>query len=478
VKGFAIAFASALLLGGCALQPAYKTPQVAVASTWQAPQPHDGRTTELVDWWQRFDDPAVAELIRIAEADSPSLAQAVASIDASRASLASSKASLWPDLTGSASLTREKQVVIQGINQAPSTQRSASLDASWEIDLFGKLRNNRESARAQLQASIDDWHDARISLAAEVADDYVQYRACRLLRKAYEQQAASQQQTARSTRAALNAGLRTDADVYLAEASAASASSTAVAQDVLCEELVKSLVELTGADEARLRRLIDAAEPALPEPQSFTVDSVPADLLRQRPDLASAERSLASAYAKVGAARADRLPSFSLSGSISTAASNLASPATSWSFGPSLSLPIFDGGAKKAAVDSALATYQKQLAVYRGDVRSAVKEVEQALVDLNGAARRSEDAARAAEQYRRYARAMEASWSAGFDSLLNLEEARRSAISAEVTLIELRRDRLRYWIQLYKALGGGWQAEQSLAQSRSATPQASEGSMP
>jgi NodT family efflux transporter outer membrane factor (OMF) lipoprotein len=227
-----------------------------------------------------------------------------------------------------------------------------------------------------------------------------------------------------------------------------------------------------------LRRLIDAAEPALPEPQSFTVDSVPADLLRQRPDLASAERSLASAYAKVGAARADRLPSFSLSGSISTAASNLASPATSWSFGPSLSLPIFDGGAKKAAVDSALATYQKQLAVYRGDVRSAVKEVEQALVDLNGAARRGEDAARAAEQYRRYARAMEASWSAGFDSLLNLEEARRSAISAEVTLIELRRDRLRYWIQLYKALGGGWQAEQSLAQSRSATPQASEGSMP
>lgn len=475
MKGISLSFVSVLFLAGCALQPEYKTPQIAVADTWQAPHAHSGSTAELVGWWQRFDDPTVAELIRITEADSPSLAQAFASIDASRASLASSNASAWPDLTGSASLTREKQVVVQGVNTAPSTERSASLDASWEIDLFGKLRNNRASARAQLQGSIDDWHDARISLAAEVADDYVQYRACRLLRKAYEQQAASQQQTARSTRAAVNAGLRTDADVYLAEASAASASSTAVAQEVLCEELVKSLVELTGEDETQLRRLIDAATEDLPEPAGFTVDSVPADLLRQRPDLASAERSLASAYAKIGAARADRFPSLSLSGSISTAASNLASPATSWSFGPSLSLPIFNGGEKKAAVDSAQAAYQKQLAIYRGDVRSAVKEVEQALVDLDGAARRSEDATHAAEQYRRYARAMDASWSAGFDSLLSLEEARRSSISAEVTLIELQRDRLRDWVKLYKALGGGWKAEQATVQTIGATTPASEG---
>jgi NodT family efflux transporter outer membrane factor (OMF) lipoprotein len=447
----------AALLAGCALQPAYEQPAATIAGQWQTRQPHGGSIELLADWWQRFDDKAVAALVRRAESDSPTLAQALAQIDGARAALTSAGASSLPALSAGGSVTRSKQVAT-GV----TTSRSGGLDASWELDLFGRQRSGRESARAQLQARIDDWHDARVSLAAEVADSYVQYRACHQLAAAYQAQADSQAQTLRATRVAVSAGLNAPTDGYLAEANAASAQEALAAQQVQCELLVKSLVALTGMEEPALRGLIDRAQ-AIPQPADFEVRSLPADLLRQRPDLASSERTLAARYAEIGQARADRWPSLTLGGSISISATSLITPASSWSFGPSLNLPLFDGGRRRAAVDSAEAVYEQQLAVYRGAVRSAVSEVEQALVQLEGAALRSGDARTAAEQYRRYASAAEANWRAGLDSLLTLEQARRSAIAAELTDIQLRRDRVRAWIALYKSLGGGWTVAQQEA---------------
>jgi multidrug efflux system outer membrane protein len=468
---------SALALTGCALQPPYQAPPLPVAARWHAPTPHQGSTQALVDWWSGFADPALAQLIALAEADSPTLARAVAQIDTARATVLSSGAAAWPAVTGSASLTRSNQAVdVNSGSASTASTRKAGLDASWEIDLFGKARSSRESARALLQARVDDWHDARVSLAAEVADDYVQYRACRLLLGAYRRAAASQEQTVRSTRAAVQAGLSAGADGYLAEASVARAATTATQQEVACEGLVKSLVAVTGVEETALRAMIDRpGAPALPEPGSFQVTSVPADLVRQRPDLAAAERTLAANYAAIGQARADRLPSLTLSGSISASAPHAGSPATLWSFGPSLSVPVFDAGARRAAVDSAVATYALQLATYRSAVRSAIRDVEQALVDLNGAALQSAQAARSADQYRRYATAIESNWDAGLDSLMTLEDARRSAISAETTLISLQRDRIRYWISLYKAMGGGWRSDSAAAPLAAATPSSSQG---
>lgn len=441
----------AALLAGCALQPAYQPPATTVAGQWQTPAPHGGSVEALADWWQRFDDATVATLVRQAESDSPTLAQALAQIDGARAALASAGAASLPDLSAGGSVTRGHQAQV-GVT---TTTRSGGLDASWEADLFGRQRSGRESARAQLQARVDDWHDARVSLAAEVADSYVQYRACRQLAAAYQAQADSQAQTLRATRIAVSAGFNAPTDGYLAEASAASAQEANVAQQVQCELLVKSLVALTGLEEPALRAEIDQRQ-AIPQPADFEVRSLPADLLRQRPDLASAERTLAARYAGIGQARADRWPSLTLGGSISISATSLVSPASSWSFGPSLNLPLFDGGQRRAAVDTAEAAYAQQLAAYQGAVRNAVSEVEQALVQLEGTARRSGDAHTAAEQYRRYATAAEANWRAGLDSLLTLEQARRSAIGAELTDIQLQRDRVRAWIALYKSLGGGW----------------------
>lgn len=456
-SGLAIGLMASLLLAGCMSQPAYRTPEVRMPAAWSAPQPHASSRQQLADWWTRFDDPVLSQLIRTAEEGSPSLAQAAARIDGARATLASSQAGALPSASAGAGLSRARQA--QQGSSSTLTSRSAGLDASWEIDLFGKQRKGSEAAEARLEARVADWHDARVSLAAEVADTYVQLLGCRMLAEAYRAEAASQASTLRITQSAISAGFTAKADGDLAAASAANANVTAIAQSIECGVLLKALVALTGDSESALARALATQPSALRDPEGISVASVPSNLLRQRPDLAASERALAAAYADIGQANADRYPSLSLGGTISLAASSLVAPATSWSFGPSLSLPLFDGGKRKAAVASAEASYQEALASYQAAVRSAVKEVEQALLRLDGAALRYLDAERAAQAYRRYFEAVEKNWRTGNVSLLDLEKARRSAITAESTLVTLRRDRLRDWIALYKALGGGWSSQ-------------------
>lgn len=457
-----------LALAGCAVGPTYQAPAAPAAKAWSAPLPHAGSTTQLVDWWGQFNDPALTSLLKQAEAASPSLATAWANIASARASLATSQSGFWPQLSASASVTRSNNSLdslggattsttsAYSSSSGSSTTYTGGLDASWEIDLFGKLRRNREAAQATLQARVDDWHEARVSLAAEVADTYVQYRACQLDVAAYTEENDSQQQTARLTALSVKAGFTSPADGALAEASAASVHAQLLSQQADCEVLVKSLVDLVGGDEAALRSTLGAGGKSIPEPAGISVSSVPADLVRQRPDLASSERALAAATAKVGAAEADRYPSFSLTGSISRSQSEPGVSLNSWSFGPSLSLPLFDAGQRRAAVSSAEASRDAALASYQQAVRDAVMEVEQALVRLDSAARRTQDASTAAEGYRRYFEATNLSWKAGNDSLLTREEARRNSITADINQISLQLEQVQQWIALYKALGGGW----------------------
>jgi multidrug efflux system outer membrane protein len=450
------AFAFTLALAGCAIGLTDPAPQPGAPTAWSAPLPHGGSKTALHKWWQQFDDPALTRLIDWATADSPSLAQAWASIEKARATLASAEASGLPGLRGSGSLARARQQSLPR-QTTTATTRVAGLDASWEIDLFGRARRNAEAAQARVGARVNDWHDARVSLAAEVADTYVQYRACGLLADAYERELTSTTATGNATAAAVLAGLIPPSEGALARASVASTRSTLVSQSAQCELLVKSLVDLTGIDEPVLRALLVNGPAQVPQPRAFEVHSVPADVLRQRPDLASLEHELAAAGAEIGAARADLYPSLSLSGAINLSAVSGSSSVTTWSFGPSLSIPLFDGGQRRAAVSSAQADHAAALARWRQGVRTTVKEVEQALIRLEGSRLRADDAAHAAGEYRRYFEAVETQWRVGSESLLTLEEARRSALSAEISLLTLQQNRVQYWIALYKALGGGWQ---------------------
>jgi NodT family efflux transporter outer membrane factor (OMF) lipoprotein len=254
-------------------------------------------------------------------------------------------------------------------------------------------------------------------------------------------------------------GASSSTDATLAEASAASGRASQLAQEAECEVDLKALVPLTGLAEPALRRLLNSGAEQSLQAAPFAVQSLPVALLSQRPDVVAKERVLAAASASIGVAEASRYPRLSLSGSI--ARSVLASggaqmSSTPWSLGPSLSLPLLDGGAARASVRSAEANYVIALADYRQAVSTAVQEVEQNLVRLASAEAREADVQRSAEGYRTVANATEASWRAGSDSLLSYEQTRRDAISAEQALVTVQRDRLLYGVALYKAVGGGW----------------------
>lgn len=443
-------------LSGCVSAAVEHNVPISIAQYWHARRPHDGKTSNLVTWWRTFRDPSLTTLQLAAETSSPDLMTAWANIKKARATLASAKASFLPSLTGTASATRSGTDGDKGNEIAASTTNSGGMDASWEIDLFGKLRRQADAAGHRVAEETANWHDARVSLAAEVADYYVQYRACRQIERNYSEELASQRQTIKATQTAATTGLTSSADLALAQASAASSSSTLTAQRSECEVLVKTLTELVGGDETQLRSVLNDGKSRIPSPASLSVKTVPADILRQRPDVVSLERELAATAAEIGAAQSDFYPSLSLSGSITLNQSSLTGTSAPWSFGPSLSIPVFDQGQRRAALATAVANYQIAFEAYRSGILGAVSEVETALVRIDATRKRIGDASIAAKNYRTYFAAIDENWRAGGASLLDREEARRSAQTAEISLIEVRRDAARYWIALYKALGGGW----------------------
>lgn len=431
--------------------------------------------TNLLDWWTAFKDPTLIRLLRSAEADSPTLAQAASAIATARANREKTEADLLPKLSLGAGVTRTGSHPLgSGVSDAStfatsvggiSTTKSAALDASWEADLFGSRRRSKEAATARLDARGAEWHDARVSLAAEVGNEYVNFRACQMLVQSQQSNLDSLRRTADSTRFAVENELTAPAELTLATAGTANAAASLRAQQAECDLSVKALVALTGIDEPELRRELAAEKPDIPASPDLDVNTVPVQLLSQRPDLVASERNLAAASADIGVAEANRYPRLSLLGSISVTRTETLGIGTStapWSIGPSLTLPLFDGGALRAQVASARASYQAALANYQSAIRTAVKEVEQSLVRLDAASKRSIDIANSARDYRRYFDAAEQNWRAGGISLLTLEEARRNALQAEQVDISTRRDRVLYGIALYKALGGGWQYQDNM----------------
>lgn len=452
------------LLAGCAVRPVAVTPVPAQAGHWVAPVPHEGKTANLAAWWSRFDDPNVAELVAMAERDSPTLDEAAARIRQTRALMRQAGAARIPSATANSQVTRSYSPVT--VPSGAQTYESITTDASWEVDLFGRVRATAAAADARARASELRWHEARVSLAAEVANEYLNYRACEALVSVYRQDAASQGKTAELTRTKVRAGFETPSNGALAAASAADAATRLATQQADCDLSVKALVYLTGAEEPDLRARWAAGSGRLPQPEGIEVGEIPAAAIAQRPDLAAVERDLAATLADVDVALADRYPRLTLTGSVGYAYGRflgVGQDGKSWSFGPALSFPLFDAGRRAAAVDEARGRFDEAAAKYRASAKQAVREVEEALVRLDAAGRREEGASRAAAGYREFFDAAEKRWRVGTGSLLDLEQARRNALSADATLIQVRRDRVAAWIALYKALGGGWNASAPIA---------------
>lgn len=456
-------FAALLLLVGCATAPPDTTPGSASAPLppqWHAPLPreeaHGGDLADLSRWWAQFDDPVMLRLVEAGQKVSATLAQAGARIADARAARTAAGAARRPALDATASVGRD----LPSPGAPIDTTSSIGLQASWELDLFGAHRAGARAAQARLESSRAGWHDARVSVAAEVASAYVGLRACEAQLVQAELDVRSRTETSRLTALAANAGFQAPAAADLALASAAQGHAALTQQRAQCDIAVKSLVALVAIDEAALRQELVAATALLPQPVVLHIVAVPAVALAQRPDVAAAASEVLAASADADRAEAQRWPRISLSGSIAAArqrSGGISTDGNVWSIGPvAVTLPLFDAGVRRADADAARARYESARVSYAARLRLAVREVETALVMLHSATARGEDARTAVAGFERSYQATEVRYRSGLASLFELEDARRSMVAARSARIEQQRESVMAWVDTYRAIGGGW----------------------
>ena len=473
-----------LALAACTLPRPPAAPEAPVPTAWRAPLPpapapataagapaaapaataavdpslpHGGTPAGLARWWEGAGDPLLVELVESANAASPTLAQAASRIGQARAQSVTTGAALGPTLDATANISRGFQPQFFAV----ATSAQGNLQASWEPDVFGGNRAARDAAQARLEGAQAGWHDARVSVAAETANQLSALRACREQLEVARSDARSRRESARLSGLSTQAGFQAPADDALARASAADAGNRLLQQQAQCDVAVKGLVALTALDEDLLRQKL-AATPVQPPPDAlFSIAELPAQVLAQRPDIAVAARDVVAASADVGNADAQRYPRLTIGGSVGRFyidAPSVSGSSNIWTLGPiQLSLPLFDGGRRVANAAAARVKYDEAVAVYRGRLRQAVREVEEALVNLRATADRNADAETAAAGYRASFEGFQARYDAGLASQIQLEDARRTALAAETTRVNLKRERMSAWIALYRAAGGGWE---------------------
>jgi outer membrane protein, multidrug efflux system len=458
---------SPLFLAACAgISPPATQVSDQAASQWYSPLPeaaktdlpHQGSAKELVNWWQSLGDPLLVDLINNAQTASPSVSAATARIQQARSATVTTSAASTPTLGYADSVSRGGSQ----LNMPVATSAQAGLQASWEIDLWGGNRAAQNAAQARLAGSQAGWHEARVSVAAEVANTYLNFRTCEQLVSVAKDDVTSRSETSRLTGLLAKAGFAPPADAALARASNAQSQSMLTMQRTQCDIQIKALVVLTTFSESEIRTKLNAAAVFINDKaiNNIAIPRLPVQLLAQRPDVFAAQQEVAAASGDVGSAQAAKYPRLALNGSLGLAAlrsGGINTDGATWSIGPiSFSLPIFDGGQRATAVDLANANYEAAATNYRAKVRAAVKEVEEALLSMQSATDRLQDAAIATEGYSTAFAASEARFKSGLGSLSDLEDTRRTALAAKTALLNLERERSAAWVALYRALGGGW----------------------
>ena len=459
-----------LALSGCAaVGPNYNAPKLSetdVPTQWTSPTDKANgaavtRTdpTHQTPWWTELSDPALDELVSEAFKTSPTLEAAMAKLGQSRSLHARANAAAAP--TADAGATSQRTAV-EGVTYKQSW---LSMNSSWEVDLFGAVRRGKEGASARVEAQLETLADARVSLSADVTDAYLSYRACQSHLALSEQDVASRAATEKLTAASVDVGFTAPYQGIRSTASVAEARTQFAETRAQCERLENLLTRLTGIARPTLMHIL-AEQPTgldrLPVPKHFSI-AIPSQALLQRPDIRAAERNLAAASADIGLAEADRYPRLALNGALAYSVTDTNRRGSlsfgSWSFGPSLSLPIFDGGRRAAAVEMTKARYDEALATFKSKTRSAIQEVEDALTRYAAAHERAENARVAASQYQRFFDAVDERYRVGTNNLLELEDARRAMLNAQQTLLGVQQERLQAWIALNRATGGAAQYE-------------------
>lgn len=457
------------VLPACTVGPAYQSPTRSIAgipTNWHAQTSTSERRADLQQWWLQFDDPLLSELILSSHDNNPTLEQADARVRQTRAAFDSSSAAFLPSISLKGSSTRSNGTGVASTQggDAAQTLVAGTLSSSLDLDLFGGTRRSVEGTAARVAASQQDAYESRVVLTANVADAYVARRQCEALLLLNEIDLSSRLATQNLTAKKIVAGFSAAADALRSEALVAEGRSLLRNQKGLCARYINQLVALTGIEPAALEMRLQPGMAIIPAPATTSIAPIPAAVLSQRPDIASLERKLAAASADIGVAEANRLPQLGLAGLIGINSLRIADSVIrfdTWSFYPSLSLPVFDGGRSAAQVSSARARYDEMLAMYRQTLRLAVKEVEDALVRVDTVIQREKAAELAALRYQQYFDMKTVQYRVGATNLLDLEDARRIAVASKQSLAAVHLERAQSWIALFKSVGGGWQNKSS-----------------
>ena len=445
------------LLSGCKLGPDYQRPELDLPEDF-AQSDDTGSSLANVEWWQVFDDPQLVELVNIALLESKQLAIATARRDEVRARLGFVRADLFPRVDGAASASRgntlEQFLPGSGIQE----NYLIAAEAFYEVDLFGKLRRSTEAAKAELLASESARQTVITALIADVASSYFLLRDLDARYEIAERTLATRSNSTNIIRQRFDRGTVPMLDVNQAEIEEAEAQATLAAlarQKIQAENLISILLGRNPGPVIRGRSLED--QTLLPQIPA----GLPAELLERRPDLKAAEQLLAAQTARIGVAEALRWPSLSLTGSlglVSNELSELTNSDSIWGVNASLVAPLFNAGRNKRRVEIELARAEQALRQYELTVLLAFEEVEDALI----AVRTLEDEFRArtnqVNSARSAARLSRARYDGGVTSYLEVLDSERSLFTAENAASQVRRAQLISIVDLYKALGGGWDA--------------------
>lgn len=444
-----------MLLSGCAVGPDYGLPDFSFPAGWtDTAETKPAEAPKLEAWWTTLEDPILDRLVEEAVAGNLDVATAKAKIREARASYRQAGGALYPSVDGSASVSRSKSA-----SSSISNAFKAGFDATWEMDVFGGNRRGLEAAGYGLDAAEDELRATLLTMIGDIASSYVEARGYQARIELARRTAQSQFQSAELTRSKFEAGGSSGVDVANAIGQANSTEANISSLEIAYAEAVHSLSILTGREPTALRGLMGAVRP-IPVPTLPIATGVPADVLTARPDVRKAERQFAQYTARVGEAEAARYPSINLTGTISTSADRVGelgkSTTIGWSFGPTLSLPIFNAGQLKAAVDAAEAQRDQYYLAFRSSVLTALQDVENAVVALSEENKKNVKLRTAADAYRDAATLSRDLYETGNTSFLEVLTAERSLYSAEDSLISSNVAITTDFIALNKALGGGW----------------------
>ena len=462
---------AAALLGGCAVGPNYSAPK---ADALGVPAAYSLSTAsaapvDLGVWWRQFDDPMLSDLIARATDSNLDIAVARARLIQARESLIQARASLFPSLTGSAgdtgtairspsTTTTFGGAPFTASGNSNSNQLSLGLDASWQADIFGGNRRSVEAATAGRDSAAFNLAEVRTSVAGEVATNYIQARLAQTRLLIARDSLKNQDDNLQITKWRVEAGLASAVDQEQARAQRAQTASTIPLIETSLTSAVNQLGVLTGQAPGALRSAMAKAQPLPHGPDGVAV-GIPADTLRQRPDVRVAERNLAQATAQIGVQEAQLYPALSIGGSLSGTATRLSQ------FGQSgtgelfatLAQTLFDAGRLRSEVRSARAAADSAFATYKETVLNGLSDVENAIQGIESAKSRQTSLAEAADASNNAAILARSQYRVGLTDFLTLLQSEQSLLSARDSLAQAQADQATALVRLYLALGGGWQ---------------------